>query len=734
MGGLVQVILTDTEERIAEFIDTVRREKPRMAQISRIDRETIDLVLFDGFKIASSTVDEDEIAVIPADIAACDECIKEYNDPSDPRYRYPYISCSNCGPRYSIMEKLPYDRDNTTMSDFVICDTCKAEYSDIGDRRYHSQTISCHDCGPQAIMRVNGSEQKDIEIIIRTASDLVNNGGIVALKGVGGYYFVCSPFDEAAVKKLRAVKIREEKPFAVMFSDVEGIRDYCRVSSREEELLVSPKRPIVLLEKLEHTGAARPLAANVCNSSRFIGAFLPSSGLQYSLLKECGPLIMTSANLSDMPIIKDDQVMLGLADTVQDISAVLYNSRRIKTSLDDSVTCVIDGGPALIRRSKGWVPAPVYIQGTGRLTRNDMIFAAGGDLKSTFAFSKGSFCTLSQYLSDLDSIEAEKLYMENLHRMEEFYNMRPGHAVCDMHPLYRSSAIARTIAKERGIPLIEVQHHHAHIASVIAEHGLVKPVIGIACDGTGFGADGHIWGGEVMICQGSSFTRFSHLREIDMIGGDSSMKEGWKSAICHMRASHSSLHDHAERGVMPEQVNRDEDAPFDIDLSEIMTYAEMNNTLAEHEADIETICAAVESRVNTISTSSMGRMFDAVSALLGLHHESRYEGECAIMLENAADRALNAPGVSRADDLALEFHMNVAEALFEQCRKARDISGISTVAISGGVFQNRILTGELLRKLREDGFAPYIARTVPANDGGIALGQIYIAARRLLGE
>ncbi|MDR3224869.1 MAG: carbamoyltransferase HypF [Clostridiales Family XIII bacterium] len=1041
MGAFVQLIVTDEPARIDEFIDAIRAGKPRMAEIIRIDREVIDTVSFNDFRIVSSASSSDEISAVPADIAVCSECLAEFRNPNDPRYLHPFISCTNCGPRYTIMERLPYDRDTTSMGEFQMCAFCEGEYTNPASRRYHAQTVSCHSCKPTLIWQ-DGVRQQDTMHAERTPGDgssaemsgycveraicVVRGGGVIALKGVGGYYFVCSPFDEAAVRTLREIKVREYKPFAIMFSSVEDVRAYCVVGAEEEALLTSPKRPIVLLRQdtmhsergflvrrqdtmhsergaaplggslcdpaspggegfdgyvgqsfgMEPLGAhsvggslcdpaspggegfdalvscARAFASGALSSSRFVGAVLPSMALQYLLLDALGPLIMTSANISDLPIIRDDSEMLAVARGDARIAGVLYNERRIVRRLDDSVARVIDGTPQLIRRSKGWTPVPIYVRGTDRLTTSDQILAVGGHLKSAFALTKGSFVYMSQHIGDIDNVETEQVFEENLASMTEFFGVSPRLVACDMHPRYWTTGFAEAYAKGSdhedenlfeklpkragirtacsmspwdipfpvsagepspgvvpgadcptqgdgssttqgdgssvlsvraplpagtdcaasdsggGIRLLPVQHHHAHIASVMAEHGLAGPVIGIAFDGTGYGTDGTIWGGEALICEGAGFERYSHLRQIEMIGGDSSMRDGWKSAVSRLydherqasvmrqsqelrggatgrdAASHPkhtfqacpddtplprspespSSEDNTLSTIAPPQIFEEESiatsqifeeesiatpqifeeesiaAPqrfekqsiatsrtFDIDLSDIINYATVHDTLHEYEDERRTICAAIAQGVNTVTTSSMGRLFDAVASLLGIHHVNRYEGECAIMLENAAlgihhvnryegecaimleNAALGSHHVNRcegecaivlenaalgihhvnrcegkhatmfrnaaggalceADALALQFHLDVANTILAQCRAVREERDISAVCLSGGVFQNKILMEETLRLLRTDGFTPYYNTTVPPNDGCIALGQAYIAMR-----
>ena len=744
-GGVVQIVCTGTPEEIDAFVREINLHKPPMAQITGVRREVIGTTVFHEFSIGQSSKEEDEIAIIPADIAVCDDCLREFYEAGNPRYLHPFISCTNCGPRFSIMEQLPYDRGTTTMVDFPMCGLCEGEYTDPANRRYHAQTVSCHDCGPQPAIMGEAERVDPGDGAVETAVLILKEGGVLALKGVGGYYLSCSPFSETAVQNLRVIKRREQKPFAVMFRDVRQIREYCIVSPPEEAALLSPQRPIVLLEQRTKGDGSRVLAPGVCNTSRFVGAFLPSFGLQYLLLDAAGPLIMTSANVSELPLITDDSEMKKMAAGEPLIAGVLFNERRIAAGLDDSVVRVVGGDVQLIRRSKGYVPTPVFVQAADGLTKDEMIFAAGGHLKSAFAISRGAFSCLSRHIGDLDSIESEAVYKDTYDRMKAFFKINPGLAVCDLHPRYFPTRFAESL----GLPIIHAQHHHAHIASVMAEHGLSGPVTGVSFDGTGYGTDGAIWGGEILVCEGASFERFSHLKYIDIIGGDASMKDAWKSAVSHIHAFKTGGRGPSySAGTKPPGV-------FEIDLAAIVAYSEAHDTLKAarpgsaakdylihsddmanseglpvHRDDIQDVEAALRAGVNTVKTSSMGRLFDAVCAMLGIHFENRYEGECAIMLENAAQRALDKQRggdvPTEQERLALSFHSDIASAILTQCQRARNERGINRICLSGGVFQNRILMEEALLRLRGDGFTVYYNIHVPPNDGGLALGQNYI--------
>ncbi len=758
IGGLVDIILTDTPDKIECFLEALKQEKPLPAEIVHLKIEALEPREFSTFTIQDSDEGDDEAAMIPADLSICPDCLAELQDEKNPRYLHPFISCMVCGPRYTIIDKIPYDRENTAMTDFPMCDFCCEEYTDRMDRRYHAQTVSCHDCGPILEFRMTREKEErqeaasvgiigihaDEKIMERAvqpyawAGMLLLKGKIIALKSIGGYNFVCSPFKEETVKKLRRLKIREEKPFAVMFRDMEQIREYCHVGTEEEELLLSNAKPIVLLER-----KPSDICQEVYKTSRFIGAFLPSMGIQYMLIDLCGPLIMTSANLSDMPIIKDDEEMFDLQDKMnwepdgeKLLSAVFYHERKIRIPLDDSVSRVIDGQPQMIRRAKGYAPVPLYIN--NKLTKQDMILATGGQLKSSFSLSKGPFAYIGQYLGDLDSREAEQLYEENVERMETLFRIQPKLIVSDLHPLYFTTQYAAQYAQNHGVKHLKVQHHHAHVASVIAEHDLQEPVIGVSFDGTGYGTDGAIWGGEFLVCQGTDFRRAGHLEYVKMIGGDASMREGWKSAFSYLY--------HYRKLKEPE------DSRWAI------------------------VKAGLEHNVNTINSSSMGRLFDGMAAFAGIHDRNRYEGECAIMLENAAAEAMaeglepwemafdimqsditerdtiakeafrriliSAAPIFRCTEdgllagidkrrIALGFHFAVADMVLQVCKMIRQKDELNTVALTGGVFQNKILMERTLAMLRSENFRPCYNISVGPNDGGICLGQNLIGMKYL---
>ena len=712
IGGLVEITVTDTPDRISVFIDRLIADKPAPAEIVHIRREQVEYEEFDSFTIIKSGSGDDEAAMLPADLAICPDCLRELYDRNNPRYQHPFISCMICGPRYTIIDRIPYDRENTSMIDFPMCESCSSEYTSIEDRRYHAQTVSCHDCGPQLLWKGKQTIHDQNSLILDTAADILKNGGVIAFKSVGGYNLLADPLNDEAVSKLRAVKNRESKPFAVMFRSLEQIRSFCHTTPAEEQLLSSSARPVILLEHKE-------LPYNEINRSRFIGSFLPSFAAQYMLLDRISPLIFTSANLSDMPMIKDEDEMFALMQKNPDIEGVIYNERKIRVRADDSVARVIDGQPQMIRRSKGYAPVPLYIKASEdrSVPEKLMIFAAGSQLKNSFALTKGPFTYMSQFFGDMDTVENQQLYRDNLSRLEKLFRIKPNAVVCDMHPLYFTASFAEEYAERNQLPLIKVQHHHAHIASVMAENGLSGKVIGVSFDGTGYGTDGCIWGGEFFICEGSSAERTAHLRYVDMIGGDSSVKDAFRSALSYIHAFDNGYTDSTG-------LSEDGCREIAIDISDILAFGR-ERIMKRPEAPLA--AAALSSGINTVRSSSMGRLFDGVSALLGIKDYNDYEGQCAIMLEDAAAFAQKKPGTDPACDLALSFHDRITDMILSQCLEARKRYGTSQVALSGGTFQNKILMEGVLHKLRSSGFTPYYNISVSPNDGGIALGQAYVA-------
>ncbi len=737
-GGYVSARLTGEAEQVEVFLRDLVEKKPEPSEIVHLEWEERELECFESFHIKDSGHGNDGMVMLPADLSVCGACTAELSDPKDPRYRHPFISCMECGPRYSIIDRVPYDRHNTAMVDFPMCDFCKKEYTDHQDRRYHAQTVSCNDCGPYVKYRaehdmseLETSNDEALEAAIRK----LTTGGIVGMKGIGGFHLAARPDLDETVRRLRELKGREEKPFAVMFGSLSELKRFCVTNKIEEQLLTGKEKPIVLLELSEE--GRRFFSCEVSRSSRLLGAFLPYTSMQMLILEKTGPLIMTSANLSDQPIITNEGEMEALWE--RGLSGLLYHDRDIRTGEDDSVARVVDGRIILSRRARGYVPIPLYVEGLKTpgesITCGTTIFAAGGELKNTFALTKGPFVYLSQHLGDLSDFAVGETFGKNLERMKEMLRITPAAVACDSHPGYFGSKFAKDYGSENRLPVLEIQHHHSHIASVMAEHGLKGKVLGIAFDGTGYGSDGKIWGGEFLLCEGAEFNRFAHLEYTRMVGGDSASKECWKSAFSY---GHSC-------GIEKEQI--------------------LHPKFSQGTREWDLIGGALKMGINYIDSSSMGRLFDAVSYLLGACDVSLYEGDGPIRLENLAEDYVTGteenelretkpfcwsldkePGGSLSihvgellkevvkerrqgtslSELAWRFHYTVVDVCCKVAVLARLKEGVDTVALSGGVFQNRLLLEWTMDLLRKDGFRVYTNEKVPANDGGIALGQAYI--------
>ena len=819
--------LDETEEHAAEALN---------------DRKESDgiLPLPERFRICESEVEQvDDLPVFPPDIGICEECTGEMEEPSDRRHGYPLISCASCGPRWSILRRFPYDRDTTAMLPYEMCPTCAVEYTT--GRRRHAQTISCHDCGPQMVLYgfdgtqffrakdasaekqlaksdafartlvQKRSNEEDVDEDLMKAAEILRRGGILAAKSVGGYQLMCLANDADAAKRLRKIKGREKKPFAVLFHDVSAVKEYCIVNEEEEKLLRSSARPIVLLEPAVRSA----FPAEVCAESRRIGAFLASAGFQTLLTGLCGPLIVTSCNLTDGPILTHNEDLLTFFRQSEDPPDAVYDhDREILRPLDDSVLSVVDGQAQMIRRSRGYVPMPVFVK-HGAFS-GTAILALGGDLKSTFCLMKRDRAILSQYYGDLAEYGVYGNYTHGIRDMADVFEVKPEIIVTDLHPGYLSSAHGKEIAEELAaggtgqVKEIRVQHHHAHIASVMAEHGL-ESCIGIAFDGTGYGTDGQLWGGEFLYCKGSGFEREASLSAIRLCGGDRAAKDAELAACCLITSCENAV----DTKLAPDRnasIVEGTDKVSGSDSNSDFFLARQNISPAKAQM----VRAALAHNINTVSCTSMGRLFDAAAFLLGLRAENSYEGECAIALENAAIRAAKSillednanagadsdrtefsdvgaagnetetvntgtPGnesdlihaiLERADlwrrvemlfpelvreedgrlllsqevlargimqamqeesaDLAaLLFHMAILEGSVQICRKIRAKTGETAVALSGGSFQNRILAEGCVHLLRNEGFHVYLNRLVPPNDGGISLGQAFIAAQTL---
>lgn len=700
-GGGVSVNAFGTQEALDSFVECLLSSPPRGTHYlhTRWGERTVANDVPPVFTIRNSE-GGDLLPIVPPDLAPCEDCLREMGDPSSRRYRYAFQSCAVCGPRYSLQTALPYDRAATSMREFPLCPACEREYTTPQDRRSYAQTIACKDCGPRLAFYPVGEQENPVlgdENALQSALSALKKGEIVAVKNNGGFHLACLAEDEDAVARLRLVKGREEKPFALLFADLDALRGVAQVSDVEAELLTSSARPIVLVAPKDR---GRFQAAS--GESRQIGAMLPSTPLQ-QLLSEVGVLVMTSANPSGEPIYTDHP---PLASWLGDRAAILTHDRPIVTPQDDSLLFVEDGKPCFVRRSRGYAPLPIAM---GVSVAHPTI-CYGGDLKASFALCKDEYVYLSQYTGDLAHEPIQQSWLGLQNHLSSLFSISPERGVCDLHPGYFS----HRIAEDSDLPLAFVQHHHAHIASVMAEHKLCR-VIGFAFDGTGYGEDGTIWGGEVLLCEGGNYRRIAHLMPLPMPMGD-------EGAIDTLRLSRFFK---AGAGIAPETPEE---------------------TL---------ITAAVQAGIG-IQTSSMGRLFDCVSAMLGISAENTYEGRAAILLENAAALWEGEPihfplplegEVWRSDlllialdehirsgapvgALALGFHHAIADALTDAAVQFAREYACTDIALSGGVFANRLLMRLCRAGLESAGLTVYRNEKVPVGDGGIALGQAFVAAHQ----
>lgn len=700
-----------------EFEKTLVDDAPAAARILEISSQTSALEDLPDFSIRASARNEHTSTLVSPDLATCDACVSELFDPQDRRYHYPFINCTNCGPRFTIIEDLPYDRPVTSMSAFEMCPQCAAEYADVTNRRYHAQPDACFDCGPRLFFMDAGADtesgfdddgalvlerrhltREESDAIIAQACEHLRAGDVLAIKGLGGWHLACDACNEDAVGRLRTRKRRPTKPLAVMVHDLDMARAYAKVSEREAALLENPARPIVLLERT----ASSPIAPNVAGDLPEIGLMLPATPLQHLLLHELGtPLVMTSGNRSGEPIVATDHEALDALGHIAD--GFLGNNRAIVARYDDSVMRIdADGEKQMIRRARGYAPAPLL----AKRDEGPVILATGSEQKATLTFLDGGRAYVSQHLGDLEHLGAMHAWEEARERYERLFDAHPQVIACDMHPEYLASKWAREYAHEHGLPLIEVQHHHAHIASVLGENELHGPVIGIALDGTGYGTDGTIWGGEILIATRRDFKRFWHLPSFALPGGAAAILNPERTAYALLKAY--GERDDAFFGQFA--LDNPQFAPF-----------------LEHLENRALLDQMIDKGLNTPMCSSAGRLFDAVSALLGICAHPGYDGEAACLLETSAWRECEGghPLTART------FHEGLAGAIIEQTVRARSETGIKDIALSGGCMVNRILSSQLRERLRNLGFEVHVNRNLPPNDGCISYGQAIVAHARL---
>lgn len=721
----VHIEVEGGREELELFLHGIEEEVPPLAVVEAVDWRPLAVQRGKEFRIEESRQGSRRQALVSPDVATCLECLAELLDPTDRRYRYPFINCTNCGPRFTITRSVPYDRPATTMAGFTMCHECRREYDDPSDRRFHAQPNACPVCGPQVcLLDRSGHELRGEpeDPILRTVEAL-RTGAIVAVKGLGGYHLACDPFDEGAVGALRERKVRQDKPFAVMARDLEQVRGLCQITPDEEKLLISPARPIVLLERREDAGIAEEVAPR----QNSLGVMLAYTPLHHLLLRDAGiPLVMTSGNSSDEPIAYRDEEALEQIGDIADY--FLIHDRPIHMRTDDSVARVVGGEPYPIRRSRGYAPQPLgVVESFGK-----HVLACGGELKNTFCVAKESRVFVSHHIGDLENYETLRSFREGIEHYRRLFDVQPELIAYDLHPEYLSTKYAREL-EEDGLPALGIQHHHAHVASCLAdnERPADERVIGVALDGTGYGTDGAIWGGEFF--EGSvaeGFTRWAYLEYAPLPGGSAAIRQPWRAAVARL----IELYGVEETLKLPLPVVRQ-----------------------AGERDIRLIAQMVEQGLNTPPTSSAGRLFDAVAALVGVPGTQRttYEGQAAVELELAADGpaewgypfrlrpegggwVVETRGVvdgvvedllagSQIAEVSSKFHRTMAEIVAAGCDRLRESGGVNAVALSGGTFQNVRLLGQTTELLEERGFAVYRHRRVPANDGGICLGQAVLA-------
>jgi len=772
-------VLIDVEgSRIQEFIQQLRTTAPPLSQITDLDVTPLPLHGYPDFTIHQSQEQTDGrlFTLVSPDVSLCENCLREMLDPADRRFLYPFINCTNCGPRYSITRSIPYDRPNTTMADFTMCPACKKEYDDPRNRRFHAQPNACPACGPTVEFRVRGSEfgVRNDEAL-REAITLLRKGGIVAIKGLGGFHLACDASNDRAVRRLRENKRKSNKPFAVMSSSIEDIGRYCEISPEERDLLTSVRRPVVLLQKK----AGSNLSEAVSPNNRYVGVMLPYTPLHQLLFSQpialgsivtqshFNALVMTSGNLSEEPIVRDNNEAVKKLSGMVD--GFLFHNRDIFMRVDDSVIRIADcrlriaeqtskavsigsknsefrnpqSEISFIRRSRGYAPDPIELHDDG-----PEVLGCGADLKNTFTLTKGKFAIPSQHIGDMENYETVTFYEECLANLKTVYRADPKVIVHDLHPGYMSTRWAKELGsrvKGQGdensrprtptseLALYGIQHHYAHIGSVMAEHGLDRKVIGVAFDGTGFGIDGNLWGGEFLLADCDGFERVGQIRYVPLPGGDAAIRDPWKTAVSYIAAGN---------GENTEKI-----------LSDI------GFTQKYGKQTIDQVLSVARSRELSPLSSGAGRLFDAVSALVGVCDHNTFEGEAAIALESLArtgnddqyvvelkqessytvvDFTATISGIIRdmgrsitREIISTKFHNTIAGIILNVVRKIKLQSGITEVALSGGTFQNLYLLNRTINLLSRDGFQAYTNQKVPCNDAGISLGQAYLVRQRL---
>jgi hydrogenase maturation protein HypF len=710
----VQINLIATHADIIRFIESLQREAPPLAEILKVELTPQKVSSSSQFRIRDSDRSDKVNTLISPDIATCKECVNELFNRGDRRYLYPFINCTNCGPRFTIVETIPYDRPNTSMAPFTMCPQCREEYDDPENRRFHAQPNACPECGPHLLFYTSSGELFESDILHRVI-DALKAGKIIAIKGLGGFHLVVDAENEIAVQTLRRRKHRFEKPLAVMVKDIEEAHNIVDLTVSEEKHLNNAIKPIVLCRKKEATR----MAASLSLDNQELGIMLPYTPLHQVLFKIGGfkALVMTSANISEEPICYQNEETLLRLSNIADF--YLMHNRDIYTRCDDSVTRIYRGEPFYIRRSRGYAPRPILIK-----KLSPQLLAVGGHLKNTVALAKDNRIFLSQHIGDLENLETLSFFEHTIAYLKKLFEIEPGIVLYDKHPEYLST---KWVKENITVPIADIQHHYAHILSVMAEKCITEPVIGIALDGTGFGVDQTIWGGEILICDTHTFRRFAHFETIPMPGGERAIKEPWRMAVAYLKMYCSNWHS--------------------IACKYFPSFQDKINIIGQQ----------IDKKINTPVTSSCGRLFDIVAALLGLRDTVTYEGQAAILLESRAGTLNGKPELDvgsfiynkidevieisaqniierilylhenafTTEKISYAFHHALVDMFVQVVGRALKETGIRLVALSGGCFQNMLLLSNLYEKLANLGFTVYYNQVVPINDGGISLGQAY---------
>lgn len=710
-GVVIRAALSEKEEEL--FLRRIRQECPPVAVIYRIEvvEREAGKGCFPDFRIVASGAEEAHITRVAPDIAICDACLEDRKKQPH-RINYPFINCTHCGPRFSIIKSLPYDRARTTMDAFEMCDCCRKEYTNPADRRFHAQPVACNHCGPVYYATYQGRYTENYEELLRLSISLIEQGEVIAVKGVGGYHLVCDACNSHAVGKLRELKCRDLKPFAVMFGQLQTLKTFVHCGAKEEEMLTSYRRPIVLLKQ------KRQLAEGINPGMNTLGVMLPYMAIHYDWfeLLDTPALVMTSGNLSECPIVitpEEAEVQFG-----GKVALLLHHNRPIQNRVDDSIEQLVASEPCLIRRSRGYTPEPFFAE-----ENLEGILAFGAEKTGSFALGKDNTCILSQYIGDLKNWETFTFYKEAMDRFQTLFRFSPRALVCDLHPDYFSSIYAETISREENLPLIRVQHHHAHAVACMLEHKLNEKVIAIVWDGVGLGDDGQAWGGEFLLCDRTNYTRLAHLAYIPMPGGDRASEEPWRMAVAYMHQFGLSL-----------------------------PRAFIARIGAKKIGQIEML---MDKKLNCPLTSGAGRLFDALASLLGLCDVANHQAQAAICLEQTAALSVTTEVYPVAcsesisfremfeqimvdinehkpvSEICAKIHSTLADLIFRMSVKLLKESGVSRVVLSGGCFQNKRLTELVVNLFSREGISLYIPCRIPCNDGGIAAGQLAIAAAKM---